>query len=539
MVSFRTWIGIFGACLCAFMAALDSNVTNASLKVIQGALSASMQEASWMSTSYRIAELIITPLSPWFGQVFSARRYMLVSGILFAVLSVFCAFARDLNSIIILRTLQGLTGGALIPMALAVILTELPVEKRAIGFAIYGSVSSIAPTLGPTLGGWLTENLGWQYIFYLNVVPGILMSLAVWWGLPVKSVRLDLLKAGDWCGILTLAIALGCLEVVLEEGTRLEWFGSQLIVCLSIIAATAFAAWLLIELTVERPLVELRLFAQGNFARANVLGFICYLNIVASVYVLPVCLEQIQCYSPAQIGHVMMWGSLPQFFMVPLIPLLLKNFGSRVLLCAGALIYASSSAMNSQMTSLTGIDQLIGSQIIRGIAQPLVSVSLSAAVMAFIKQSDAANASSLYTMVRYLGASIGVALSGSFILGREHLHSLRLGAMISPGGAVVRERLEMLSRHFLSLGADPVRAGNQALEALSDMVRRQAFVMSFADCFVVGGGLMLAVALCALLFLPSRAPRSGLREETVRGREEETINDGESCQLEQTGRSAS
>src|SRR3954468_18946096 len=254
----KTWIAVLGATLGAFMAVLNIQIVNASVADIQGAIGAGIDDGGWISTSYLIAEIVVIPLSGWLAQVFSIRRYLLTNAVLFLLLSVACAFAQDLPQMIVLRAVQGFTGGVLIPMAFTLIITLLPKAKQPVGLALFALSATFAPAIGPTIGGYLTENWGWKYIFYVNVVPGTIMVAMLWLSLESKPVKLSLLREGDWYGIITMALGLAALQTVLEEGNKDDWFASSFIVKLSAIAAISLTAFLIIDLTVKKPLLNLR-----------------------------------------------------------------------------------------------------------------------------------------------------------------------------------------------------------------------------------------------------------------------------------------
>src|SRR5579871_1426068 len=273
-VSARTWIAVLGATLGAFMAVLNIQIVNASLADIQGAIGAGIDDGGWISTSYLIAEIVVIPLSGWLAQVFSVRIYLLTNAVLFLALSVACAFAQDLPQMIVLRAVQGFTGGTLIPLAFTLIITLLPKAKQPIGLALFALSATFAPAIGPTIGGYLTENWGWQYIFYVNLVPGIVMVAMLWVSLERAPMRLALLRTGDWPGIATMAIGLAALQTVLEEGNKDDWFGSPLIVRLSIVAAVALLLFVWIELKSAKPLLNLHLLIRRNFGLGIVANFL-------------------------------------------------------------------------------------------------------------------------------------------------------------------------------------------------------------------------------------------------------------------------
>ena len=423
VVSAKTWIAVFGATLGAFMAVLNIQIVNASLADIQGAIGAGFDDGGWISTSYLIGEIVVIPLTGWLAQVFSVRLYLLTNAILFLVFSAACAFAQDLPQMIALRAVQGFSGGVLIPLAFTLIITLLPKGKQPIGLALFALSATFAPAIGPTIGGYLTENFGWQYIFYVNLVPGALMIGMLWLSLEAKPMRLSLLRDGDWLGIMTMAIGLAALQTVLEEGNKDDWFGSPFIVRLSIIAAVALALFFVIELTAEKPLLNLRLLLRRNFGfgiLANVLlGFALY----GSVYILPSYLARIQGYNSEQIGMVLAWTGLPQLLLIPLLPRLMQRFDPRILIAAGFALFAASNFMNVTMTSDYANDQLLWPDIVRAVGQALVMTPLSAVATTGIEAENAGSASSLFNMMRNLGGAVGIAMLQTFLTKREQYHS--------------------------------------------------------------------------------------------------------------------
>src|SRR5712664_4264599 len=263
--SVTVWIAVFAAMIGAFMAILNIQITNASLLNIEGGIGTGVDNGSWISTSYLIGEIVVIPLTDFLSRVFSFRRYMLASATLFAIFSVACAFTHDLPSMIAMRGVQGFAGGVLIPMAFTLVLTKLPKPQQPVGLAIFALSVTFAPAIGPTIGGYLTENYGWQTIFFVNVVPTIVMVTALYLTLEQQPMQLKLLKEGDWAGIFTMAIGLSALQTLLEEGNKDDWFSSPFILRLAAVALVGLALFVWIELTVEKPLIRLRLLKQRNF----------------------------------------------------------------------------------------------------------------------------------------------------------------------------------------------------------------------------------------------------------------------------------
>src|SRR4051794_14471235 len=283
----KTWIAVVGSTLGAFMAVLNIQIVNASLADIQGAIGAGTDDGGWISTSYLIAEIVVIPLSAWLARVFSVRNYLLFNAVLFLIFSVACAFAANLQQMIILRAIQGFSGGVLIPMAFTIIITLLPKPKQPIGLALFALSATFAPAIGPTIGGYLTENWGWQYIFYVNLVPGAVMVAMLFVSLEASPMRLTLLRQGDWPGIATMAIGLAALQTVLEEGNKDDWFGSPLIVRLSLVAAISLSLFVVIEIRSARPLLNLKLLVRRNFGFGILANFLLGTALYGSVFILP------------------------------------------------------------------------------------------------------------------------------------------------------------------------------------------------------------------------------------------------------------
>ncbi len=502
-VSLKTWIGVFGTVLGAFMAVLDIQITNSSLRDIQAALGATLEEGSWISTSYLVAEIIVIPLTGWLSQVFSVRRYLLVNATLFVFFSIACAFAWNLPSMIVARACQGFTGGILIPMSFTVLLTTLPPSKQPIGMALFGITATFAPSIGPTFGGWLTENFSWHYVFYINLIPGLMLLAAVWYAIDPRPMQLNLLKQGDWGGIIAMAIGLGSLQVVLEEGSRKDWFSSDLILRLSILAVIFLSLFFTIELTRKRPFINLRLLKERNFGLASVVNVSLGLGLY--VYILPLYLGQIQGYTAMQTGEVLMWVGFPQLFVIPFVPKLMQKIDVRILIGTGVSLFAVSCFMNSTLTSNSGIDQLRWSQLVRAMGQPLIMVPLSTVATAGLPTAQAGSASGLFNMMRNLGGSFGIAAVATLLTQREQFHSNRLGEAVSQFNPAAQEAINQATQYFVSRGADLTTAQSQAIASIANRVRQQAYIQAFNDCFYFIGIALLVSGIAVLFFKKVKA----------------------------------
>lgn len=484
----------------AFMAILNIQITNASLLNIEGGIGTGVDNGSWISTSYLIGEIVVIPLTDFLSRVFSFRRYMLASAVLFAAFSVACAFARDLPTMIALRGLQGFAGGVLIPMAFTLVLTKLPKPQQPTGLALFALAVTFAPAIGPTIGGYLTETYGWQTIFFVNVLPTIVMVTALYFTLERAPMQLKLLKEGDWPGIATMAIGLSAFQTVLEEGNKDDWFASPFIQHLAFIAFVSLSLFVWIELTTEKPLIRLRLLKQRNFGIGTMALTLLGFALFGSVYILPAYLGQAQGYNAEQIGAVLAWTGLPQLLLIPFVPFLMKRFDVRMIAIVGLSIFAFSSFMNTAMSPDYAADQLWLPNIVRAIGQAIVLTPLTTVSTGEIAPQDAAAASGISNMFRNLGGAIGTAVLATVITKREQFHSNIIGQSVTLGRDEVRGRIAQLTDYFMAHGVpDPNGAHQQAIVALGKAVRHQALVMGFSDTFAVIG-VVLALAAVAVVF---------------------------------------
>ena len=505
-VSAKEWIAVLGTMLGAFMAVLDIQITNSSLRDISGGIAATPDEGSWISTAYLIGEIITIPLTAWLSRVFTLRWYLLGNIVLFLLFSSLCGISRNLGEMIAFRAGQGFTGGVFIPMALTVMLSTLPRRLHPVGQALFGMTATLAPAIGPAIGGWLTDRFGWEWNFYINYLPGAVMFAAVWIAIEPQRFCLGELGRGDWWGIGCMAIGLGSLVAVLEEGQRHDWFGSQFIVSFAIITALFVPAFILIELCRDHPLVNLRLLCNRNLAVASLVGFGLGVGLYGSVFVIPLYLGEIQGYSPLQIGETVIWVGLPQFLIFPLIPLLSKKVDVRLLVSFGCVIFAGSCLMNSYMDYNYARDQYILANVIRAMGQPFTIVPVIGLATANIAKRDAGDASAIFNILRNLGGSVGIAILSTLITRREQFHDWRIGESITVYDPATQQRLAAMQANFFSKGADTVTAFHEALGALKQVVRREANIMAFNDAFLV---VTVGLAVSALLVWACKRPSMG------------------------------
>lgn len=515
--SLKTWVSVVGCMLGALMAVLDIQITNSSLPNIEGGISTGSDNGTWISTAYLIGEIVMIPLTAFLSSVFGFRRLLLTNTVLFLVFSVGCALSTDLAQMIVMRALQGFVGGVMIPMAFTIVLTKLPAHQQSAGIATFALTATLGPSLGPTLGGYLTDHYGWPYIFLINLVPGAIMLALLVPTLEREPLRLDRLREGDWWGIATLATGLACLQTMLDEGEKDDWFGSPLIVRLAILAALFLTAFVVIELRSEKPAVNLRLLAHRNFCLGTLAIALVGVALYGSIYVLPTYLDQVEGYDAQQIGQVLAWVGLPQLLVIPFVPRLMRFLDARLLGILGLATFGVSCLMNSHLSYDYSGDQFMFTNIVRAVGQAVVLTPLTAIAMVGIAKRDVAAASGISNMMRALGGAVGTAALSTVIAKREQFHSNIIGQSVSPFDGRIHDFLAQQQAYLMAQGeSDPGRAYHEAEVLLGHLVARQATVMAYSDTFAVLGVTLLLAAGLILFMRGTPRQASG----TAGGREE-------------------
>ena len=406
---------------------------------------------------------------------------------------------------ILFRACQGFTGGVMIPMALTIALSTLPRSKQPLGLAMFGITATLGPAIGPSVGGWLTDSYGWQWDFYVNLVPGALMLSAIIFAIKRAPMQLNLLRDGDWLGIICMAVGLGSLIAMLEEGQRDDWFGSPFIQTCALTAAIFVPAFVLIELHRDKPFVNLRLVGSHNLGIASAANFIRGFALYGSVYLLPQYLTIVQGYDAFQTGQTMIWVGLPQLLVFPFVPRLLKRFDLRGLVSFGSLVFAASCWLNTWMSPDYAGDQFVFSNVIRALGQPFTIVPLSALATSLLQPKDAGDGSAVFNIARNLGGSLGTALLDTIVTRREQFHDFQIGAFINNYRPLVTDRVQALTTVFVNKGYDSVTATQQAYAQIKNVVRENAYIMAFNDAFLVVAGSLLAGAVLVWLCHQAKA----------------------------------
>lgn len=500
-----TRIFAFGAmCVGFFIALLDIQIVSSSLKEIGGGLSAGPDETAWVQTSYLIAEIIVIPLSGWLSRVLSTRWLFAYSAIGFTAASILCGMAWDIQSMIAFRALQGFLGGSMIPTVFTTAFHFFQGNQRVIAAAVVGGLSSLAPTLGPTVGGWITENYSWHWLFFVNLVPGIFVAIAVPVLVRIDKPDFSLLKRADYLGMVLMAVFLGTLEYTLEEGARWSWFSDETIVWTAWISGISGLAFIVRSLTYSDPVVDLRTLKNRGFLIGCLLSFTIGIGIFATIYLTPVFLARVRGFNAEQIGLTVLATGIAQVLSIPVYSFFARRIDLRWLLLAGVLMFAASMWNFVPITHDWGWRELLLPQGLRGFAQqfavaPTVTLTLGGLAPQRLKL-----ASGLFNLMRNLGGAIGIALCGTLLNDRTNLHFARLAEHLNPGA--LNEYAQQATGRFGGALGDAVAGQGLALRQLWSLVQREALTMSFADTFVlICAGFVIAAVLVPLLPRPAAA----------------------------------
>ena len=483
-------------CAGMFIALLDIQIVASSLQDIGGGLSAAQDQISWVQTAYLIAEIIVIPLSGWLTRVFSTRWLFVSSAIGFTAASLLCGLAWNIQSMILFRALQGLLGASMIPTVFTSSFYYFQGTRRVYSAAVIGTIASIAPTLGPVIGGWITDTLDWHWLFYINLVPGLAIAALVAMLVRIDKPDFSLLRNADYPGIALMAIGLGTLEYVLEEGTRWNWFSDATIRKCAWIAAVAGTLFVVRSLTYRHPVVDLRALGNRNFALGCFLSFVAGIGIFTTIYLTPLFLGYVRGFSAWQTGTAIFSTGAASLIGTPIYILLARKIDLRWLLAVGLVCFAAAMWSYSEITHDWGADQLLLPQILRGLPQVFVVAPVVNLGLGSLPPERLKFASGLFNMMRNLGGAVGIALSAAVINDQTNLHFQHIAARLNPANGPMERLLQGLTERFGALPGSPQGGHQAALEQLWHLAYREASTLAFADAF---RAIMIAFILATVL----------------------------------------
>ena len=490
-----------------FMAILDIQIVSASLSEIQAGLSASAEEVAWVQTSYLIAEVVMIPLSGILSRAFSTRYLFAFSCAGFTVMSFMCSTATDINQMIVWRALQGFIGGAMIPTVFASSYMIFPKEKQPIIGPVIGLVATLAPTIGPTVGGYLTDLFSWHWLFLINVVPGIVVTVATYLMIDFDKPDLSLLENFDWTGLASMAVFLGAAEYVLEEGPQKNWFDENVIVVCALASTVGGLVFFWRAFTAKQPIVDLSVFTNRNLAMGSIFSFVMGVGLYGLTYIYPVYLAAVRGYSSLQIGETMFVSGLCMFAAAPIVGRLMGKVDPRVLIGLGFTGFAIGTWQASKITADWDFWELLVPQVLRGFSLMTAMVPINNVALGTVPPHKLKNASGLFNLTRNLGGAVGLAMINTVMNGRWDLHLQRLHESVAWGHEKAEDTLANLTNAYASMGSD---AATSATKQLARLVRRQALVLSLADVFVALTALFLLLVLVTpLMQRPGRAGGGG------------------------------
>jgi MFS transporter, DHA2 family, multidrug resistance protein len=499
------WIVAIAVMFATFMEVLDTTVVNVSLPHIAGSLSATIDEATWVLTSYLVANAIILPMTGWLASRFGRKNLLIASVIGFTTASFFCGLAPSLGVLVFFRVIQGATGGALQPLSQAVLLEAFRPEDRGKAMGFWGLGIVVAPIFGPVLGGWLTDSYSWRWVFYINIPVGIASIVMTKLYIFDPPYIRSLVRTIDYWGIGMLAVGIGALQIVLDKGQEADWFASHTMTALAVLSAITLAVLIVHELTTDNPVVDLRVFKERSYAVGvflmTVVGFVLY----GSLVLLPIMLQTLLGYPSLQAGIAMAPRGVGSFFMMPITGLLTGRLDARKLLTVGLILGGVTLLWLGDLNLQAGYWDIFWPQLVQGAGLSLLFVPLTTVAMDAIPRERMGNATSLFNLMRNIGGSIGIAMTGTMLARQQQVTTAVLGANVTLYDAGSTAMFDRLRAGFMAAGADAATATRRADAALFGMVRQQAAMVSFVGIFQILGLVFLVMIPLVLLM---RRPRT-------------------------------
>jgi len=494
--------------LATFMEVLDTSVANVALPHIAGNLSASVDEATWVLTAYLVANAIVLPLSGWFSSLFGRKRFYMACVAIFTISSLLCGIAPSLGTLILFRVLQGLGGGALQPISQAILVESFPREKQGIATAFYGMGVVVAPVIGPTLGGWITDNYTWRWIFLINIPVGILslsLTAAMIFDPPhlVRKTFANGLKL-DYIGLGLLSVGLASLEILLDEGQRNDWFGSNMIVAAALIAVVALVGVVIWELRQDQPVVDFRILANRNFALAALVMYGVGFTLYGSTAILPIFLQTVLGYTALLSGLVLSPGGIAMMFGMVIVGRLLGRFQARWLIVFGLIVAATGLFSMSGFTLDVDFRTAMWARTIQALGMAFLFVPINTTAFSSVRPEKLGSATGLMNLFRNIGGSGGIAMINTIIARRSQFHQATLVSHLTPLDGGLSPTLHGMTANFVAHGASGPDGFAQAQALLYGIVQKQAAMLAVADTFWVLA--LIFLAMIPLVLLLRRTP---------------------------------
>lgn len=498
----------FAVVLAALMQVIDTSIVNVALPEMMGNLGASLDEIAWVSTGFILANVIVIPLTGWLGQLFGRKRYFVGSIILFTAASLFCGLSHSLGALVFWRIVQGAGGGALMTVSQAVLFEAFPPEEAGTAMALFGMGVMVGPTIGPTLGGWLTDSYGWPWIFYINIPVGILAAVMI---AAYVHDRADQKRPGtiDYWGIALLVVSVGALQYVLEHGQREDWFESRLIVGLTAVGMAGLGTLLWHELTTRDPVIDFRVLRHRQMWVGTLLGIVLGIGLYAMAFTLPVFLQGNLRMTAEQTGLVLLPGAMATALSMAVVGRLTNRMDPRILISAGALIFVWAAWKLSLITGESGTHDFFWPLIMRGLGLGLMFVPLTTVTLAELSLAELPQGTGLYNFFRQLGGSFGIAVIASLVTRYTAQYRAVLAEHITTLDPLSLTRLETLTRGMMARGADPWTARARASRILEAQLTGQASVLAYSRIYLLSALIVLALIPMLALIRQTRGSGGG------------------------------
>ncbi|MFH0703230.1 MAG: DHA2 family efflux MFS transporter permease subunit [bacterium] len=498
--SVNPWLIATGVMLATFMVVLDTSVANVALLQMAGSFSSSSDEVIWVLTSYLVANGIVLPSTAWFSSFFGRKRFLIICIVIFTFASALCGISTSLGMMIFARILQGLGGGALMPISQAVLLESFPHEKRGVAMSIFGLGIIVAPIIGPTLGGWITDNYSWHWIFYINVPVGILsIILSEMFIEDPPYARKSIPKSIDYIGFLALIIWLVTLQIILDKGQRADWFESSWICWLAIISVSAMIFFIIWEISFKDSIIDLKVFTDRNFAIGTVLSTFVGAVLYGTLAMLPLFLQNLMKYPAVQSGIAITPRGIGSFFTILLAGFLSNKIDTRIQIAFGFVLLGISNYMLGNINLSISMDNIILPNVLSGFALGFIFIPLTTATFGTLKNKQITNATGIFGLMRSIGGGIGVSIVGMLLSRNTQIHQTYLASHLNPGNLFFQQKLDM-AKHFLSMNMDMVTATHKAQAIIYGMLVKNATLQSFIDIFKLYGLICLILVPTAFIF---------------------------------------
>ena len=501
------WLVAFTVMFPTLIEIVDTSVVNVSLDHIRGSLSAGIDESTWTITSYLVSNAIIIPMTGWLSRLFGRKRYLIFSISMFTLSSLLCGSAWNLQSLVFFRILQGIGGGALQPISQSILLETFPPRQHGMAMAIFGIGIMFGPIIGPLLGGWITDNWSWHWIFFINIPIGIISILMVLFFIVDPPYMKRLKMKIDYWGLAFLAIGLGCLQIVLDKGQREDWFSSSFITWLSLTSLVSLILFVIVEFFTEHPIVNLRIFKKLTFSTGNVVMFFAFFNLLGSIVLLPIYLQTLMGYTSTLAGLVLGPGGIATLIAMPIAGRLVTKINPKAILAFGIIMAAYSTDLMSQFNLLADFNTIIWPRVVLGVGMGFLFIPLTTLTMSAIRKEDMGNASAIYNLLRNLGGSFGVAFVTTMLARRAQLHQVNLVEHLTPFDTSYQLTLSRAEQFLQHMGFDVSTAQQGSLSVIHGQLLRQASMLSFNDAFYILS--LLLICTLPLLLLIRRSESAG------------------------------